>query len=66
MERDRRGYPYRTDNIHKGRGVKKTFKDLEMCPQGWREWCDAIVGLRALIIGDINKVMKKKKNSVDR
>lgn len=38
-----------------------------MCPYGWREWCDGIVGLRALIIGDINKVIiKKKKEFSDR
>lgn len=34
-----------------------------MCPYAWREWCDGIVGLRALIIGDINKVTEKKEFS---
>ena len=31
-----------------------------MIPCGWGEWCGGVVGLRTLIIGDINKAMKKR------
>lgn len=36
MERDRRGYPYRTDNNHKGRGVKNPLR-TQRCAHMARE-----------------------------
>lgn len=65
METEGKSYSNTTDRMHTGRGVKNPLRTQKGNLIWLERMMGGVVGLRALIMGNINKARTKKKDSVD-